>query len=70
MYDAAHNPAPTLTFNTADEAIEQLLKDGFDKTDYDPIYPYCVCLDDGDGMYARVTFCNYRQKYIIEGIRM
>lgn len=70
MYDAAHNPAPTLTFETTDDAVEQLLKDGFEKTQYDPTYPYSIAWNDGNGMYARVVFCNYRQKYIIEGLRM
>lgn len=58
------------TFETADAAIEQLLKDGFDKVDYDPLYPYVVAWNDKDGMKARVNWCDYRQKYIIEGMRM
>lgn len=69
MYDAAHNPSPTPTYATADEAIAQLLRDGFDHDQYDPLYPYSIAWNDGDGMRARVVFCNYRQRYIVEGLR-
>lgn len=69
MYDAAHHAAPMPTYATADEAIAQLLRDGFDHDQYDPLYPYSVAWNDGDGMRARVVFCNYRQRYIVEGLR-
>ncbi len=58
------------SFKTADEAIEQLLKDGFEKVDYDPLYPYTVVYNDGDGVKARVVWSEYQQTYVIESVRL
>jgi hypothetical protein len=58
----------TQTFKTADAGIEQLLADGFERTDYDPVYPFMLIHNDGDGMMARVTWCDRRERYIIEGV--
>lgn len=58
------------TFETADAAIEQLIRDGFEKTDYDPVYPFMIAWNDGDGMMARVKWDDHRQRYIIEGVRL
>lgn len=70
MYDAAHNPAPTVTFVTADEAIEQMHREGWERDNYDPLYPFSIAWNDGDGMRGRVVFCDHRQRYLIEGIRI
>ncbi len=58
------------TFETADEAIAQLLQDGFSRDDYDPLYPYSIAWNDGDGMRARVTWDARRSRYIIEGVHI
>jgi hypothetical protein len=70
QYDAAFNPVNTATFDTADAAIEQMLREGWERDNYDPLYPFSIAWNDGDGMRGRVVFCNYRQRYIIEGLRI
>lgn len=39
-------------------------------TPYDPLFPFSVAWNDGDGMKARITFDDLRQRYIIEGVRL
>ncbi len=58
------------TFKTADAAVEQLLEDGFEKTNYDPYFPYMQAWNDGDGMMARVGYDHNREHYFIEGRRL
>lgn len=70
MYDAASNQAPTPTYETADAAINQMLAQGWDRDNYDPVYPFCLVWNEGDAMRARVVFDDYRQAYIIEGVRI
>lgn len=57
------------TFETADAAREDLETAGFTYDQYDPLYPFSVAWNDGDGMKARITFDDLRQRYIIEGMR-
>lgn len=58
----------TQTFKNADAAIEQLLADGFERTDYDPVYPFMTAWNDGYAMMARIAWCDRRERYIIEGV--
>lgn len=68
--DAKPERGGKLRFKTADDAIANLLADGFTKTDYDPHFPYMQAWADGDGMMARVGYDHNREHYYIEGARL
>lgn len=56
--------AKTAQYETADEAQEQLIADGWIKDNYDPIYPF---INEEIQMRCRVNWCDHRQAYIVEG---
>lgn len=54
-------------FKTADDAVEQLEREGWVKDNYDELYPWVIAWNDNDGMRARIAYDHNRECYYIEG---
>lgn len=56
------------TFETADAAVDFLIESGFEKTGYDPLYPYSLVHGDQDAVFAKVFWDETKEAYVIDHI--